>query len=99
MLAKITIGYGEKSSQFAQVLETLKQELKTAFVDTSEPGIITFDAEISAGYVYATVSIILNIAEYNKSDQVGDIDYDKLNYHIESVVHSLKKYLHGRNVL
>ncbi|MEW5822461.1 MAG: hypothetical protein AB1782_19865 [Cyanobacteriota bacterium] len=98
-LSRITIGYGEKSSKFSQVIETLKQEWKTTFVDVTEPGIISFDAEIAAGYIYSTVTIILNIAEYNKENIIGNIDYEKLDYHIEAVVHSLKKYLHGRDVL
>lgn len=98
-LAKVTIGYGLKTPKLNQIWDTLKQELKTTFVDKSEPGIITFDAEISAGYIYATVTIIVNIADYNKDNKIGNIDYQKLDYHIEAVVHSLKKYLCGRNVL
>lgn len=98
-LARITIGYGEKSSNITKVLDTIKQEMKTAFVDKSEPGIITFDAEVSAGYIYATVTLILNIADYNKDNKIGNIDYEKLDHHIEATVHSLKKYLHGRDVV
>lgn len=98
-LAKVTIGYGEKTSKIAQVWDTVKQELKTALIDASEPGIITFDAEVSAGYIYSKVSIIINIADYNKENKIGNIDYEKLDYHIEAVVHSLKKYLHGRNII
>lgn len=96
-LCNITVGYGEKSANFGKMLETLKQELKSTFIDTSEPGIVTFDADMSSGYIYAQVSIILNIADYNKDNQVTNIDYDKLNGHIEAIVHSLKKYLKGRN--
>jgi hypothetical protein len=98
-LARVTIGYGEKASNFSQTLDILKQELKSTFVDTSEPGIITFDANMSSGYVYAQVTIIINIADYNLEDKISHIDYDKLNYHIEAVVHSLKKYLKGRNII
>lgn len=98
-LARVTIGYGEKSANIARVLDTIKQEMKTAFVDKSEPGIITFDAEVSAGYIYATVTLIMNIADYNKDNKIGNIDYEKLDYHIEATVHSLKKYLHGRNIV
>lgn len=98
-LARITIGYGEKSDNFNTVLQVMKQEFKSSFVDTSEPGIITFDAETVSGYIYAKVAIIVNLQDYNKSKTPGDIDYDKLNYHVESVVHSLKKYLKGRKVV
>lgn len=98
-LAKITIGYGERANDIAQVFDTLKQEFKSSFVDTNEPGIITFDAEQMAGYVYAKVPIILNLADYNKDNEIANIDYEKLNYHIEAVVHSLRKYLRGRNMV
>jgi hypothetical protein len=98
-LANVTIGYGEKAKNFTQTMDILKQELKTSFVDTSEPGIITFDADMNSGYVYAQVSIIINISDYNVENQLGNIDYDKLNYHIEAVVHSLKKYLKGRGIV
>ncbi len=98
-LSKITIAYGEKTSKGTQIWDTMKQEFKTALIDTSEPGIITFDVELKAGYVYASVSIILDINEYNKDKMIGNIDYDKLDCHIESVVHSLKKALRGKGIL
>lgn len=98
-LARITIGYGEKSDNFNTLIQVMKQEFKSSFVDTTEPGIITFDAETISGYIYAKVTIIVNLQDYNKSNTPGDIDYDKLNYHVDSVVHSLKKYLKGRKVV
>ena len=98
-LAKITIGYGQKATNFNQVMSILKQEFKSSFVDTSEPGIITFDAEELAGYVYAKVTIIINIADYYVDNDITKIDYEKLNYNIESVLHSLQKYLKGRGVV
>lgn len=98
-LARITLGYGEKAKDFGKVFQVLKQEFKSSFVDTTEPGIIMFDADELSGYIYAKVTVIVNIAEYNKDNQTGNIDYDKLNCHIESIIHSLKKYLKGRDLV
>lgn len=98
-LARVTIGYGEKAKNFGDILSALKHEFKSTFVDTSEPGIITLDADTASGYIYAKVSIILNISAYNKDNKHGSIDYEKLNLHIEAVVHSLKKYLVGRGLI
>ena len=98
-LSRITIAYGEKTSKGDQIWQTMKQELKTTLIDTSEPGIITFDVELKAGYVYASVSIILDINEYNKDKMIGNIDYDKLGSHMEAVIHSLKKALRGKGIL
>lgn len=98
-LAKVTIGYGKKADNFNQVVDSLKQDFKSSFVDTTEPGIITLDAEMISGYVYAKVPIIVNISDYNIDNKLGNIDYDKLDYHLQSVVHSLRKYLMGRGLI
>jgi hypothetical protein len=98
-LARVTIGFGQKAKDMNHVFQAMKEEFKSSFVDVNEPGIITFESDESAGYIYAKVTIIINIADYNKENKIANIDYEKLNYHIESVVHSLKKYLKGRNLI
>lgn len=98
-LADITIGYGAKARSITDVFKALKEEFKSSFVDANEPGIITFDAEQESGYVYGKVPLIMNINDYMKDNNILNIDYTKLNYQIECALHSLKKYLIGRNLI
>lgn len=93
-LAHVTIGYGSPVQNAAKLWETLKSEIKSSFIDTNEPGAITTDADITSGYIYAQVPLIMNLGVY-----FGDhyeVKYDVLQKHIHSTIHVLRKYLQGR---
>ena len=94
-LARVTIGYGEKVSNVQKLWSTFKSEMKSAFIISDEPGIITCDADIMAGYIYAQVPLIMDLDKY--LDEEGyKVDTKTLQYDIFATVHSLKKYLQGR---
>ncbi|MCS6884343.1 MAG: hypothetical protein RMM17_08845 [Acidobacteriota bacterium] len=92
--AQVIIGYGIMTPNFSSIWQTLKAEIKSSFLDTSEPGIITCDADITAGYIYAQVTLILNLDDYFKAN--FQIDQTLLQQHIQATLHSLEKYLRGR---
>lgn len=92
--ANVIIGYGEPVKDAAKLWQTLKSEVKSSFLVNDEPGVITTDADIGAGYIYAQVPLILDLDPY--FDEHYDIDYVMLRSHINATVHSLKKYLQGR---
>jgi len=93
-LAEVIVGYGQKADNMTSVWSTLKSEMKSAFIMENEPGIVTFDADVTGGYIYAQVPLILNIDDYLKGP--FDVDNEKLTSHLDAVVHSLKRYLQGR---
>lgn len=92
-LSRITIGYGEKYNNARQVQEAIDKEFDEIYINPIEPGIITLHPDEKSGYVYAQVSMILNISRYDKYDQPGKIDLNKLDYDIASILYSLKNYL------
>ncbi|NJP04430.1 MAG: hypothetical protein HC837_01735 [Chloroflexaceae bacterium] len=92
--AQVVIGYGEHTQKTQTLFETFKSEMKSAFLDTNEPGVVTVDADVTAGYIYVQVSLIFDLDSYFREGY--DIDYLLLRKHIMATVQSLQKYLRGR---
>lgn len=92
--ARVVIGYGVMVNNFGVIWKALKAEFKSTFLDTSEPGVITCDADATSGYIYAQVPLIIDLDDYFKGN--FQIDQALLQHHIQATLHSLSKYLHGR---
>lgn len=92
--AQVVIGYGEPVKDASRLFQTLKSEIKSSLLDTGEPGVITTDADITSGYIYAQVPLILDLDDYFRGGY--EIEYLLLRKHIGATVHSLQKYLRGR---
>ncbi len=93
-LANVEIGYGMRVDNFSQVFQAVKTEIKSALLVSTEPGVITVDGDLSTGYVYAQLTLLLDLDEYLTGPLA--VDYAKLQAHVGAVVHSLNKYLRGR---
>jgi hypothetical protein len=92
--ARVVIGYGQMVNNAGAIFQALKAEVKSGFLDAAEPGIITCDADLTSGYIYVQVPLILDLDQYFMSDH--QVKYPLLQQHIAAVVHSLAKYLRGR---
>lgn len=92
--ARAVIGYGKTVNNTQAVLSALKSEFKSGFLDDREPGIITVDADLTSGYIYVQVPLLLNVDQYLKGEY--EIEYPLLQQHLGATIHSLKKYLNGR---
>lgn len=93
-LANVEIGFGMRVDNFSQVFQAVKTEIKSALLVSTEPGVITVDGDLSTGYVYAQITLMVDLDEYLTGPLA--VDYAKLQAHIGAVVHSLNKYLRGR---
>lgn len=92
--ASIVIGYGEPVPDFGRVWQALKAEYKSGYIQSAEPGTITVDADVTAGYIYVEVDMYWQVDRYVKPDLA--IDYPLLTSHVGATVNALRKYLHGR---
>jgi hypothetical protein len=92
--ARAVIGYGQMVNNVGSIFQALKAEVKSGFLDATEPGIITCDADLTSGYIYVQVPLILDLDQYFLSDY--HVKYPILQQHIGAVIHSLSKYLRGR---
>lgn len=92
--ASVIVGYGEPVSDFGRIWQALKAELKSGYIDSAEPGTITVDADVTAGYIYVQVDMFWKVDDYVKPDL--SVDYSKLTLHVGACTHALRKYLHGR---
>lgn len=92
-LVEVQVAYGLRANDFSAIKQAIKDELKSNMVENaSEPGVITVDGDMSTGYVYATVPLILDLDDYFdgftvKAPIAGDL-------HVAA--QSLHKYLTGR---
>ena len=93
--ANVTIGVGRPVNDLGKLWGALKQEFKSAFLVADEPGIVTLDADMASGYVYAQVPLIWRLEEY-LTQGMWVPDYDRIASHIYCCEVSLFKYLDGR---
>ncbi len=92
--ASAIIGYGERVPNFAKVGQAVRQEMQSSFIASPEPGTITFDADLSSGYVYAQIDLLLELGRYVSDDLA--VDHDMLRRHLASVVYTMKTFINAR---
>lgn len=92
--AAVVIGYGARVPNFARVGQALRQEVQSSFIASPEPGTVTFDADISSGYVYAQIDLLLELQRY--VDDHFAVDHDLLRRHLASVVYTMKTFIESR---
>ncbi|NDU75070.1 hypothetical protein GWI34_20925 [Actinomadura sp. DSM 109109] len=92
--AAVTIAYGEYVRDARTVWQALKSEVKSGFLDVGEPGVFTVDADLSTGYVYVQVPLLLDLDQYFADHYT--VKYPVLQEHIAAVTQACAKYLHGR---
>lgn len=92
-LVQVTVAYGQRVRDLGRIMSTIKQEMKSSMIaNANEPGVITFDGDMSTGYVYAQVNLLLNLDDYFD----GLIQKSPISRDLYAAVHSLSKYLSGR---
>lgn len=92
--ASVVIGYGQRVPEFSKVGNAVKQEVQSGFIASPEPGTVTFDADLSSGYVYAQIDLLMEIERY--VDEHLDVDHELLRKHIASVVYTMKTFIQAR---
>ncbi|MCE7871721.1 hypothetical protein DYH09_15260 [bacterium CPR1] len=93
-LAEVVVGYGERVEKLGARWSSLRSEVRHPFLATDEPGVVTFDAELSGGYLYAQIPLLLDLGTYLKHDL--EVDVPLIRSHLDSAVHALKRVLRGR---
>lgn len=92
--AAVVIGYGARVPNFTRVGQALRQEVQSSFIASPEPGTVTFDADISSGYVYAQIDLLLELQRY--VDDHLAVDHELLRRHLASVVYTMKTFIESR---
>ncbi len=93
-IASVVVGYGERVGNLTRALSATQAEYKSGYLQSTEPGTITIDADVATGYIYTQVDMYWNISDYVAEDYA--IDYDLLTEHVGASIHALRKYLRGR---
>lgn len=92
--AAAVIGYGERVPNFTKVGQALRQEVQSSFIASPEPGTVTFDADLSSGYVYAQIDLLMEIDRY--VNEGLEVDHDLLRRHLASVIYTMKTFIDTR---
>ena len=92
--ATAVIGYGQRVKEFQKVGQAIRQEVQSSMVLSPEPGTVTFDADLSSGYVYAQIDLLLELERYVSEDL--SVDHDLLRRHLASVVYTMKTFVQMR---
>ena len=59
-----------------------------------EPGTVSFDADLSSGYVYAQIDLLLELGRYVSDDL--EVDHVLLRRHLASVVYTMQTFVRTR---
>jgi len=92
--ASAVVGYGQRVPQFSKVGQAVKQEVQSGFIASPEPGTVTFDADLSSGYVYAQIDLLLELERY--VDDHLDVDHELLRKHIASIIYTMRTFIQAR---
>ena len=92
--ANAVIGYGQRVKEFNKVGQALRQEVQSSMIVSPEPGTVSFDADLSSGYVYAQIDLLLELDRYVSEDL--SVDHDLLRRHLASVVYTMKTFVQMR---
>ena len=92
--ASVVFGYGEPLKSFAKVFSAMRQEAKSGYLGSSEPGVVTFDADSESHYLYTLVPMFMDLDQYISPE--FEVDYGKLSTHVGATVHALRKFLRGK---
>lgn len=92
--ASAIIGYGERVKEFNKVGQAIRQEMQSNLVLSPEPGTVTFDADLSSGYVYAQIDLLLELDRYVSEDLA--VDHELLRRHLAAVVYTMKTFVQSR---
>lgn len=92
--ASAIIGYGERGKEFNKVGQAIRQEMQSNLVLSPEPGTVTFDADLSSGYVYAQIDLLLELDRYVSEDLA--VDHELLRRHLAAVVYTMKTFVQSR---
>lgn len=92
--ADLVVGYGERLGKAGEIAQALRTEVASSFVATPEPGTVSFDADITSGYVYARIDLYLEPERYVSDDL--SVDHDLLRRHIAALVHTMRTFVHAR---
>jgi hypothetical protein len=95
-LANVTVGLGRPVNRVATLWPALKQDVKSGFITAEEPGVISLDADMASGYVYAQVPLLWRLEEYLRGADHDQPDHEKVASHIYCCELALGKYLDGR---
>lgn len=90
----IIVGYGERTTNLSSLWSTLKQELRSGYLQSAEPGTITFDADLQSNYITCQIDLYWTIENYVGKDMA--VDFARLERDTGAVIHALRRYLRGR---
>lgn len=92
--ATAVIGYGRRVKEFQKVGQAIRQEVQSSMIVSPEPGTMSFDTDLSSGYVYAQIDLLLELERYVSEDL--SVDHDLLRRHLASVVYTMKTFVQTR---
>lgn len=92
--ASFIVGYGERVANLAALWPSFAPEAKSLHSPHWEPGVISFDADLQAGYLYAQISLVLDLDRYLGDDFT--VDLALFDSHGRELVDCLRRYLRGR---
>lgn len=92
--ARVVIGWGQRVVDASAAVSAVKDEMKSAMVQSAEPGTVTVEADVASGYAYTQVDLIWAIEDYVNRDWT--VDHVALGRSMAAATHSLRKYWLGR---
>ena len=93
-LATIAVGLGERDADVGRRFRAMGSDVAALFAVDTEPGVVSFAADVTSGYLYCQLGLVLDLDTY----VAGGLEVNRavLGTHLDGVLHTLGRIIRGK---
>ena len=93
-LATIAVGLGERDPDVGHRFRAMGSDVAALFAVGTEPGVVSFAADVTSGYLYCQVGLVVDLDTYVASGL--EANQAILGTHLDGVLHTLGRIIRGK---
>jgi hypothetical protein len=93
-LATIAVGLGERDPDVGRRFRTMGSDVAALFAVDTEPGVVSFAADVTSGYLYCQLGLVVDLDTYVAAGL--EVDRAILGTHLDGVLHTLGRIRRGK---
>src|SRR5262245_32499627 len=93
-LATIGIGLGARDPDVGRRVRTMGSDVAALFAVDTEPGVVSFAADMASGYLYCQLGLVVDLDTYVAAGL--EVNRALLGTHLDGVLHTLGRIIRGK---
>jgi hypothetical protein len=93
-LATIAVGLGERVPDVSRRFRAMGSDVAALFAVGTEPGVVSFAADVTSGYLYCQLGLVVDLDTYAAASL--KVDRAILGTHLDGVLHTLGRIIRGK---